>query len=205
MKKAVEKLSLFIFLLLSLAFAFYKGETVSYTIDPASKLYLQGSTNVTNFSCNCNDRFSEGSFQINAKENNSLLQFSNAVMYIKTETFDCRNRLMNRDLYKALKSTQYPKIKIQLLEAQQNPNAMVNDCNDWVTLKGQAIITLTNVSKKVPLDVKAKKTGKNQFRFVSSKDLLMTDFNITPPSPMLGIVKVRDKITIHLDLNVCVE
>jgi hypothetical protein len=48
--------------------------------------------------------------------------------------------------------------------------------------------------------VQAKQISDNKYRFKSSKTLSMDDFQLDPPSPMLGLVKVHDHFEIELDL-----
>jgi hypothetical protein len=75
----------------------------------------------------------------------------------------------------------------------------------WAEAQANVQITITHISKTMPLQVKVCKIAPNKYNFVSQADILMTDFGITPPTAGLGLIKVRNKITIHLDFIAQVE
>lgn len=188
------------------AFHSTSNNKIYYSINSSSKLYIAGTTNVNSFKCNCEEPLAKGSFVLKENENNATLwKCQDAFLKVRTESFDCRNRLMNRDLYKAMKSSQYPYISIQLLEiTQASPKKLSNLC-EWVNFKAKVIITLTHVSKTIQIDVKGQNYAPGQFHFLANTDLKMTDFDITPPTAGLGLVKVRDKITVYMDIFTHVE
>jgi hypothetical protein len=187
-----------------LAWGMKGAQTIHYTIQPTSQLYLVGTTNINTFTCHCQNPATKGSFQLRETENRQGFQCINAILKIKTESFDCHNRLMNRDLYRAMKTTQYPYITIQMLDiAPLSEN--LEKTQHWAEAKANVQITLTHVSKTMPLTVKVCKIAPKKYHFVSQTDILMTDFGITPPTPGLGLIKVRNKITIHLNLIASVE
>jgi polyisoprenoid-binding protein YceI len=64
------------------------------------------------------------------------------------------------------------------------------------------VITIAGQSRKVPLKVKARNLAARRFQFRSSQTVNMTDFGIQPPTVLMGAIKVRDAITIDLDLFV---
>lgn len=172
--------------------------TVQYTIVSQSQLYLEGSTNVNKFTCDYANPFMKGVLQLESTPDGRLVRFKNAILGFEVERFDCHNKLMNKDLYKALKSEQHPEVKIQLLDIRQEAKQEIQNCADWVTIQANTLITISGVSKTVTMPIKAKKINSKQYQFSACQDLLMTDFGITPPAPFFGTIKVRDKITIHL-------
>jgi hypothetical protein len=194
---------LFVFLM---AFCPKSSNKIYYSIHPNSKLFISGTTNVNTFQCNCTEPLAKGSFTLKELESNQgIFKCNDAWIKVKTESFDCRNRLMNRDLYKAMKSTQYPFISIQLIEISQYSVQKFNKKGEWLDFKAKVIVTLTHVSKTLQIEVRGQHFAPNQFHFLAKTDLRMTDFDITPPTAGLGLIKVRDKITVNLDIYAKVE
>jgi len=172
-----------------------------YIIEEGSKLYLQGSSNVNQFRCDCDQKFSKNSFVITNSTDGKTAAFQKAVLHLPSKSLDCGNNGINKDMYKTLRADEFPNIQIKLsdIEFLENKNAL-STSGDWVRLKANVVVTIAGVSKKTSLMVKAKSLGADRFHFIAQKDLLLSDFKLTPPSPLFGLIKVNDQVTIHLDL-----
>lgn len=178
----------------------------TYHISKKSVLKLNGKTNVNGFTCDCNETFQPQQFMVeNAADGGLSLSFQMATLSLKIKTLDCGNNLMNKDLQKALHASEHPSITIELKKVEQDKCNRLTELKDWVKLKALTKITLNGISKDYWLNITAKKNAPNQFRFIGSKTLKMSDFGVTPPVAMMGMIKVQDDITINLDLEVTVE
>jgi polyisoprenoid-binding protein YceI len=179
-----------------------RAET-AYVIEPGSRLTIDGSSNVNKFSCACNEQFPHNTLRFEVQDGGRLARFSNANLHIRTKSLDCGNNQMNKDMYQTLRANEFPNIRIELTRAQlQEANLVAG--NDWTALKANSTITIAGVSKTVSFDVKARRLGPDRLRFMASREVLMTDFNIDPPKAMLGLIKVNDAIRINLDLTIAV-
>lgn len=176
---------------------------VTIHIEEGSRLFIEGTSNINSFECLCNDRFNPKNVRVVVDDERKSITFSRTTLALKTATLDCDNTKINRDLCVALKADVYPTINIVLHEASILGSS-VND-RDWTDIKATATLTITDQSRKVVLAVKGRKLSGNRFRFVSVKDLMMTDFGVEPPTALFGLVKVRDHITINFDLIVTVN
>lgn len=47
--------------------------------------------------------------------------------------------------------------------------------------------------------------GPWQFRVRGSHEINMSDFGLTPPSPMMGLIKVNDTLTVNFDVTFCLR
>lgn len=177
---------------------------VFYKINEGSELYISGNSNVAKFKCHCTETLPESKTQMQAAEGGAKIKFSQTILKLTTKLLDCHNVGMSHDLHKGLKAKDYPYIKIELNEASLTKGALAHTSEQWKSLEALTTITIAGVSKQVMLDVQAKRTGLDSFRFKSVKKLLMTDFGIDPPRPMLGIIKVEDEIMIHFDMAVTI-
>lgn len=168
-------------------------------IDENSRLMLKGSSNVNQFSCDCQQKFPQSHFLLETKDDGSKAVFKGSVLQIATQELNCHNKGINKDLCEALKSKQYPYIKIELTEAAQHASL---GAGQWSNIDATALITITNVCRKIPLQIKGTKIIGNQYRFVSSRSVKMSDFGVKPPEALFGFIKVNDDIAINFDLLV---
>lgn len=183
--------------------AFETAGEAAYYIDAGSSLSIAGSSNVNKFKCDCLEQFSKSSIRFEQQEGGKILRFSNAGLHIRSKSLDCGNQQMNKDMYKTLRADQHPNIQIELSRAQlQGAELAVG--KDWVPLKASAQLTIAGVTKPVVFDVKAKRIAPDRIRLSTSKEVLMTDFGMEPPTAMLGLVKVNNAIRIDMDLIVVV-
>lgn len=180
---------------------------LSYRILQDSKLFLEGTTNVNAFVCRCAcvQSLPELQFEMEVKEESHKAVFDQARLSIRTTDLDCGNRNMNKDLHEALKASQYPSITIAIQEAGLHAGAALAGGHEWASIAARARLTVAGVERTALLQVKARQTGPDTYRFLSQYTIKMTDFNIAPPTAMLGLIKVNDEIEIHFDLSVAVE
>jgi len=172
-----------------------------YSIEDGSRLTIEGSSNVNSFACLGSNDLSPMTISVLPVGAGDTLRFNNAILTLRTKSLDCDNSQMNKDLCEAMKADEYPYIKIEIHGAMLQSGNLREAGSDWATMKAVATLTIVNVSKRVVLDVKAKRLSPDRFRFVAAKDMRMTDFNITPPSVMLGLIKVNNAIRISFDLT----
>jgi polyisoprenoid-binding protein YceI len=173
---------------------------IHYSIDPASHLSLDGSSNVTDFSCDCNQEFSGDEVTFQEDEINGILTFQGAVLHVKTKNLDCGNKGMNRDMYNTLMADKYPHISIQLISAKLPSNTAFNQSGQTVGLTTKVALTIAGSRKIMPLAVEAIMLNNDKYQFKSCQLIRMTDFGIDPPQPFFGMIKVSDEITINMDL-----
>ncbi|MCX6139509.1 MAG: YceI family protein [Candidatus Kapabacteria bacterium] len=169
-----------------------------FQIEKSSKLYIEGTSNVNSFECNCKDEFDPQVARITLSDDERSVWFTATTLRLRTTLLDCDNSKMNRDLCEALKSEDYPYIRIDFHDAVITEGSFEDA--DGAKISCNASITITNVTRKVVLKVKGKKLESGRFRFFSTKELLMTDFGVEPPTAMLGLIRVRNSIRINFDI-----
>jgi len=188
--------------LLLMAFTSADALQVRYVIDDSSELYLKGSSNVTKFSCSCLCYDQDEVYRLEIDEASRIMySFEEASLNLRTADLDCGHKGINRDLYRTMQGDEHPFISIKLREAR-----LKNDRPDGNLWKGNlplnvtTTITLAGVSKDVTMSVTAQQLAPDMYRFFCSTRLLMSDFRLEPPSPLFGLIKVHDEITITIDL-----
>jgi hypothetical protein len=197
----------FYFLLISIGLAgqgavlLKTSEKKRYAIVKPSRLYLQGTTNVNTFTCDCEDQFSTQ--EVDVESNGGIARFRSTRLSMTTRKFNCKNAKMDRDMHKALKADQFPKISMELVETRQNPDHLKGSA--WFDVDAKVKITITGVTKEKHIKAQARKVSQNQFALKGSETVQMTEFGIDPPEAMFGLIKVNDPITFHFDLTIQLE
>ncbi len=177
------------------------SRAVAFQIMEGSSLRIEGTSNVTDFTCHCTESFPKAESSI--IKTGDRIRFSKAILQVQSKKLHCGNKAMNNDMYEALKANEYPHIFIELLEVRQSCDTRLTPNGDWATMNATAQITIAGVSRKETLLVQAMQATEREYQFKGNKKLLLTDYGIRPPRPMMGLIKVANEIAIDLDL--CVQ
>jgi len=118
---------------------------------------------------------------------------------VPVDTLRCTGgRPMERDMRNALKAGRNPMIRFHLLEVS-GPIAHDMDQHTYrATIIGQ--LSLAGVERDIELSVWAERVARNRFRLRSELPLRMSDFGITPPRALLGLIQANDHLTVEFDL-----
>jgi polyisoprenoid-binding protein YceI len=102
---------------------------------------------------------------------------------------------LDKNAYKALKTGEYKDILYKLISATVS---LVNDNKYLVKTSGS--LTIAGVTKEVAMDVYCVVNKDASITCTGSKKLKMTDYQVKPPSFMLGAMKTGDAITLNFVL-----
>jgi hypothetical protein len=132
--------------------------------------------------------------------NGSLLKGIDAVTFsCKATDLKSDNSLMDRKAYSALKSETFPEIKfnmISAIEISSDKNKIMDN------LKGNLFIAGKSVPVSIPLTgALTNINGTNIIDASGEIELKMSDFNITPPTAIMGALKTGDKIKVSFSLQ----
>jgi len=177
----------------------------SFMITGDSDLYLNGSSNINEFSCVClcYEKNQQHRFQMSGSSGKWDMKFHHTSLDLRTNELDCGHRGINKDLYKTLNSEEHPHITIELLRV--DVPEQLDEHPGWSRLTALTAITIAGVRREVEMSVRGQRIDSENFRFVGEKDLYMSNFNLEPPKPLFGLIKVHDLIQIYLDLSVRVQ
>jgi polyisoprenoid-binding protein YceI len=97
---------------------------------------------------------------------------------------------VDKNMHKALKAEEFPQIRFRL-------GAMTAAADGAYRAVGR--LTIAGVEKEVTLDIKATASG-SALTVSGTTDLLMTDYGITPPKALMGMLKTDPKVKIRIEL-----
>jgi polyisoprenoid-binding protein YceI len=104
---------------------------------------------------------------------------------------------IDKNMHKALKVQEHADIAFRL----RTLDTGTGEVAAGIPLKAVGTLTIAGVQRDVTLDLKAVRKGET-LTLAGGVDLLMTDFGITPPKAMLGMLKTDPKVRVSFEVVV---
>ncbi len=114
------------------------------------------------------------------------LSFSLAVEDLRSE-----NKVLDQNAYKALNADTYERISYVLTSATVFPDA------EGYLVKSTGQLTIAGTTRDIDMDVLLDVTPSGTITCRGSYTLKMTDYDVTPPSFLLGMMKSGDDMTLE--------
>ncbi|WP_421774292.1 hypothetical protein [Gracilimonas sp.] len=161
-----------------------------------SKLSINGKSNVNDFKCESEHEFQQDSLDFSYHFEADTINVNGVSLFLEISRFDCGKKAINRDFRNTLKYKNHPFIKITLneliLKTKDNP----------IPTTANVIITIAGVERNYDVPLHAFLSTEDGVLVGGNKILYMSDFGLTPPSPLFGLVQVRDELDIVFELVV---
>lgn len=162
----------------------------------AARVSIAGTSNIHEFTASTTDvklrRIAladgiAGANLLNAVVQPGSLQAFDIV--IKAGTLTSPKDGLDKNMWKALKTNTYPDIVFKLTRLEGTPGA----------LRAVGMLTIAGVEKEVAFDLKAAANA-STVTVIGTVPLLMTDYGVTPPKAMMGMLKTDPKITVSFEV-----
>lgn len=175
-------------------------------LEDQSRLWIEGVTNINTYQCTADTIAGFGRLDETERPSDTVEGHGSVTIDVKIPVYelDCGKKAMNKDMYEALKAGSYPQIHYQLKEAEFIENVF-EDGAEWMRIMSRGIINVAGVEKEVNIPVLGKVLDNNRFHVKGEKELMMTEFDIQPPTALLGLIKAKNNITIKFDVIVTLD
>lgn len=187
MKNLISLLTVTIFFL---SFITVHNHIINYTVNNDFTMKIKGSSNLHDWESTI--EIMTGSASISFGESGDLkiddCQVSIPVKSIKSS----KGKRMDKNTMKALKESDYPNIEYSMTSFED----MIETENGF-TAKTTGNLTIAGTTKLISMDINGNQLENGIVEITGSKDMKMTDFNIKPPTALLGTMRTRDDITIE--------
>lgn len=176
------------------------AQSDSYEILGNSTMQIEGTSTLHDWTSDVEEFSSYIKFDATALEGDSI---SNPVeslsLTIPVESIESGKGGMNRRTYNALKSEDFPNIMFQL------SNAEITTADSALTsmeLNISGNLAIAGTSNNITLPVTGAKQDDGSFKFTGEYEINMKDYNVDPPSAMLGTIKAGEVVTIVFEMYV---
>lgn len=149
---------------------------------PTSKMWVDGTSTVHDWTVNV-ERVTGTLFQNGSK-------IDSVKITVPVSSMKSGKSGMDDKVYEALKSNRHPNITISGHNIDLSKGSAVVQAN----------VTIAGTTKTVPVTVTRAVAG-SVASYTGSVNLKMTDFNVAPPTAMLGAIKAGDAIKLRFDLK----
>jgi polyisoprenoid-binding protein YceI len=166
-------------------------------LQPQSKLWIDGTSNVRAFTCTTT------AFQTRVEANvadavSAVAAGTKAVqtaeLTVPAASLDCKNGTMNEHMLKALKADANPTITFRVTSYD------VAKAGNGVDGTAKGELTLGGVTKPITVTAHAAPQAGGALRLTGSQEIRMTEFGLKPPTLMMGTMKVEDRVKVGFDL-----
>ncbi len=127
-------------------------------------------------------------------QENSITGIDKVLFKCQSKSITSESSLMNNKTYEALKTEKFTEISFKLISVER---FTLQNGKLTGTLVGD--LFLSGVTRRVSLDFSGSASG-DKVIIRGFKNLKMSDFNITPPTALMGSLKTGDQVTIAFDL-----
>lgn len=157
------------------------------------KVTIFGTSNIHDWEMKGDKGNSSATFSI---QNNELMSLANLNFSINAEHLKSEHDAMDNNCYKALNTKQYPNISFV---APATAVKKLNGNTYQIIAKGK--LQISGVTKEINLNGTCSLNADGTVTCKGSYKLKMTEYNVEPPSIMLGAIVTGDEITLEYNLT----
>lgn len=154
------------------------------------EITLLGNSNIHKWTMKSSGNNMEANFTVDPStkllEGIQPLTFTMPVKSLKSD-----EGLLNTRAYDALKAEKFPNIVFKLLSATPSGSQM--------TLRGQ--LTISGNTRDITLVANSQKAADGSYTLSGSKNIKFSEFGMSAPKYMLGVMKVYDDLTINYNVR----
>jgi len=190
-----------IVLAITLATQHVRSQTLVHRliVQPSSTLTIEGTTNINSYECAIIRYAGNDTLVLHEGGRNIRPVFVKGSVELDASRCDCGIAPMTADFRKAINSKEYPSIIIDFISFERMPVYGT----DPDKFQGILKISLAGVTKLFEVNCTINATHAGIIHLMGTRVFLFSDFNITPPTRMLGAIKVNESLSVsfHLQLK----
>jgi polyisoprenoid-binding protein YceI len=166
---------------------------VKYQSVGGVKLVIEGTSNIHDWDIKSDKGYCSSIFDITKAGTLNGVSYINFT--VPAESLKSEHKGMDKNTYKALNTEKYASISFTASSVSVKP---AGPAGYFLTARGR--LTISGVTKDVVLTATGTMNVDKSISYTGVYKLKMTDFNVEPPSIMLGTIKTGDQVTVKFDL-----
>jgi hypothetical protein len=180
-------------LLNSLLFSITGAAQTKHQTSGNVKIVIEGTSNIHDWDMKSDKGICNSVLDIDKL--GSLTSMSTLSFSIPAQSLKSEHSGMDKNTYKALNTSRYSSIQFVAGSVDIKPSGT---SGHLLTARGK--LTIAGVSKDVILTATGVTNADKSITYSGSYQLKMTDYNVDPPTALLGTIRTGDKITVKYSL-----
>ncbi|MEX0610095.1 MAG: YceI family protein [Balneolaceae bacterium] len=180
----MKSLVLTLIMLLSTTIIFAQNYTL---VQNESEVAITGTSTVHDWESIAETYKGEASIKI---EDGKLVSVDNLKFIVEVESIKSGKSGMDKKTYGALNQKKFPYIEFNLTEISE-----IN--SDTLTANGD--LSIAGTTNKIRMEVAYEVLADGSVKFQGNQPVIMTEYNVSPPSAMLGTIRAGDEIKVKFD------
>lgn len=192
-----KRISFFIIIPILLGCSVYLNAQGKHTLSNSkSTMSLSGTSTMHDWTMNSKGFSSETLFQFDSGSGKELKGIQSLQFSLPAETLKSDKKGLDKNAYKALKTDQHKNI---IFNMKSSKVSHVKGQTFQVSATGN--LTVAGVTKPVTINVHCTVNADKSITCSGSHKLKMTDFDVKPPSFMLGAMKTGNDVVLDFSMN----
>jgi hypothetical protein len=179
-----------------------KTATLRLPVRADSRLWLEGSSNVKDWTCTAT--VMEALIAIDAASADSrddatvAKSLRGVDVIVPVRMLKCGDRHMEANMYTALKAPKPPEVSYIIADFELKPSLT----GDSLSVEATGKMSVAGAERSVSMTVKTERLPDGTRRARGTVPIRMTDFGIVPPRPWFGMLRTADKVLIRFEIFV---
>ncbi len=159
----------------------------TFKVDQSSKMVIEGTSTLHDWESQVTQYSGNAVIEVGP---HSIDAVKSLTLEVPVEAIKSEHNGMDSKTYDALKKKEYPTIKFDLTKIDKI-------ADNTVSASGK--LTIAGNTRDVNMTVHYQELPGNKIVFKGEKNIKMTDFNVDPPSALMGTIKSGDEVTVKFE------
>jgi len=176
--------------------------TLRLPVRADSKLWLEGSSNVRDWTCKATVMEALIAIDANSVDSRDDSAVSKSLrgvdVIVPVRMLKCGDSHMEANMYTALKAPKLPEMSYIIADFEITP--VLSD--DGLSVQATGKMSVAGVERAVNMTVKTERLPDGTRRARGTVPIRMTDFGITPPRPWFGVLRTANEVRVQFEIYV---
>ena len=165
-------------------------------VRPDSRLWLEGSSNLRDWRCEATTL--DASIDIDDRAPSSVARVHRVQVRVPAHALTCGRSQMDNIMYKALHVDDTPECR--QIVGRFEVVSTSGDRGQSLVMQGTLRIAGRERTVRIPVELEEQRDGTVRAR--GALPILMTDYGISPPTALFGVLRTENRIVVKFDLLV---
>ena len=168
------------------------------TLAPASKMWIEGTSNVHDWKVEAKDVDAQIELDAAGLAAAPAKMVKKVTLTIPVKSLKSEHDKMDDNIRKALKADKNPEIIYSLTSIE----AVTAETKEGFTLKAAGTLNIAGVENAITSEIVATRLADGTIKATGTVPVKMTAFQVKPPTAMLGAIKCGDEVKVKFDFVV---